>query len=161
MDDRHHRLTSAKTGRFTKRHGHFGQQKRSRAYSSWAGMITRCTNPAAADYYRYGGRGITVDPSWRDFAAFLADMGEPPPGTSLDRIDNDQGYSAANCKWSTRKSQGRNKRNNVYLDAFGIRAPLIAWAEAIEVPYHALYARLRDGWPHEKIVTTPSKKGAA
>lgn len=79
-------------------------------YISWQGMIRRCTNPSAADYHRYGGRGITVCQRWRDFSAFLEDMGERPAGLTLDRIDNNRGYEPGNCRWSTVTEQNRNRR---------------------------------------------------
>jgi len=73
-------------------------------------MRQRCNNPKAISYPNYGARGITIDPAWDHFAAFIRDMGPRPPGTSIDRIDNDAGYCKSNCRWATRETQMRNTR---------------------------------------------------
>jgi len=92
-------------------HGHTRGRSQSPEYSVWEAMIQRGTNPKNRDWKNYGGRGITVCSRWLQFSNFLADMGRrPSPNLSLERVNNDLGYSAENCKWATRKEQRANQR---------------------------------------------------
>jgi hypothetical protein len=73
-------------------------------------MMARCFNPNAKRYRDYGHRGINVCDRWLRFENFYADMGDPQPGKSLDRINNNGSYGPGNCKWSTPIEQARNQR---------------------------------------------------
>lgn len=103
------KMSAMKKGRALS-HGHALSRSRTPTYRSWAGMINRCTNPRQPNFERYGGRGITVCDRWRSFENFLADMGERPEGTTIDRKDNDGNYEPGNCRWATDIEQQANTR---------------------------------------------------
>lgn len=87
------------------RHGGYG----TRTYKIWGGIIQRCCNKNNNSYSKYGGKGITVCDSWRDYETFLSDMGECPDGASIDRINGNLGYSPDNCRWATTRTQRMNQ----------------------------------------------------
>ena len=88
-------------------------------YSVWKDMVGRCTNANFKNYASYGGRGISVCYRWLTFENFLADMGKRPAGLTLERTNNDEGYSLHNCRWVTAGEQSRNKRSTITITALG------------------------------------------
>lgn len=126
--------------------------KRPRSYGVWQGMRARCLDPL---HPNYGGRGITVCDRWNDYSNFAEDMGEPLRGATLDRIDNDQGYSPENCRWATMKEQSRNRRSNRRVTYRGETRALIEWAEISGINFGTLKSRLNRGWAVEKSIETP------
>lgn len=128
---------------------------RSREYSIWSNMLTRCRNENNEAYPDYGGRGITVCDRWLTFENFLADMGRAPSRRySLDRLDNDKGYEPGNCAWRTQKQQCRNRRNNHVVTYGGKTQCVAAWAEELGVGYATLLWRLKR-WTVESALATP------
>lgn len=130
------------SGDFIRKHGH-GSYIRgvSPTYKSWQEMRARCSNPTHISYPNYGGRGITFDASWNRFERFLSDMGPRPEGLSLDRRNNDKGYSRDNCKWSDRFEQNSNRRNVHQIEYLGRTQSLAVWCRELNVPYARTYAR--------------------
>jgi hypothetical protein len=78
-------------------------------HRAWINMRQRCFNTNHPQYKDYGGRGITACLAWDSFEVFLADMGLRPDGLTLERCDNNLGYSKDNCYWATRDVQGQNR----------------------------------------------------
>lgn len=111
-------------------------------YTTWARMLTRCSNPREKRYSRYGGRGISVCERWLKFENFLEDMGEKPTGMSLERKDNDGNYTKKNCKWATRKEQANNKSSTVRIEWNGECLSISEWASKYGVPYKKFYNRI-------------------
>lgn len=108
----------------------------SRAYEIWCGMKKRCSNPKSRFWTHYGGRGIRVCDRWgSSFANFFADMGHPPDGMTIDRIDNDGDYEPRNCQWATRLVQSRNTRRNIHLTWRGKTQCVSGWAQELGIPY--------------------------
>ena len=135
------------------RHGHGRSTGVSSTYKSWAAMISRCTNPRNNRWHRYGGRGISVCEGWRTFEGFLADMGEKPPGMTLDRENNDGGYHLGNCRWATSKMQGRTCYQARRIEALGETHLLTDWAIKTGLKRETIARRLNAGWTPERALT--------
>lgn len=95
-------------------HGQARNGKRTSAYRSWEAMKQRCFNTNHKFWNYYGGAGITVCHQWvQSFEVFFEDMGEKPPGFSLDRYPDPFGnYEPSNCRWATQTQQQNNRRDN-------------------------------------------------
>ena len=126
-------------------------------FKIWRGMISRCTKPQAANYPLYGGRGITVCDEWlNDINIFIADMGErPSKDHSVERRNNELGYSKDNCYWATRKEQCNNTRSNVFIEYNGKNQTVTQWANELDIDPETLRQRLKNNWSVEKALTTP------
>ena len=131
--------------------------KRTKEYGSWCGMKARCHNPNDPAFNHYGARGITVCDSWfNDFHAFLADMGKAPSANhSIDRIDNNKGYSQDNCRWATKSEQNRNTRRTKMITHNGITKPLADWSDIVGLDQGLIWCRLLMGWSDSEAVSTP------
>ena len=118
---------------------------KSSEYQSWLAMKARCSNPKLKVFKNYGGRGISVCKRWwNSFENFYSDMGECPDGLTLERTDNDKGYSPDNCEWADRKTQNRNSRNARMIKYQGKTQCLSAWGEELKIPIYTLRYRLKN-----------------
>ncbi len=145
--------------------GTYGHRKthgcrHTKAYKTWSSMKERCLHPWHKSYGHYGGAGITICPRWlNSFENFLADMGHPQPGQTIDRIDNAKVYSPDNCRWASASQQQRNKSDNRLLTAFGETKCAAEWLDdaRCQCNWTALYGRIRIGWDHERAISQPMK----
>lgn len=127
---------------------------RTPTYRAWEKMRRRCHDPKYERYGDWGGRGIKVCDEWRaSFAAFLAYMGEKPPGLMLDRIDNDGNYEPGNCRWATRSEQMRNQRRTVWVEHRGRRVKLADLCDELGLKRWVVYARLKIGWSLDRAIS--------
>lgn len=125
---------------------HKHKMSHTRPYEIWQGMKGRCYNPHDARYDRYGGRGITVCDEWlNDFSAFYKWALENgyADDLTIDRIDNDKGYSPNNCRWATAETQCRNRATNIKITIGNATKTLTEWCKIFEVDFMTVYARYR------------------
>lgn len=140
------------TKKFTK-HG----KRKDPIYAVWNMMVQRCHLPSNQYYKYYGARGITVCDSWRKFENFYADMGDAPfKRATLDRIDNDKGYSKENCRWVTHEEQQANTTKSVRYDFRGQHLSLREVAELVGINRKTLSTRIYTyGMSIEEAASTP------
>lgn len=131
-----------------------------RMYSIWESMKQRCHNPKNHAYPRYGGRGIHVCAEWGAFDNFKrwAEMNGYQDDLTLDRIDNDLGYSPSNCRWITMKEQQSNRRNNRFMTLDGITMTLQQWSESTGISADVICSRIKNGWSVDRAIKTPTRK---
>ena len=125
-------------------------------YTVWQNMINRCYNPKVKEYRFYGARGITVCRKWREsFSEFLADVGEAPPNTQLDRENNNRGYEPGNVRWTDKLTQANNTRSNRFIVLDGRRLTVAQWSRETGILSGTISARLEMGWSERRAVTEP------
>jgi len=135
------------------KHGH-GYD--SPTYRSWKCMKNRCTRESDKQWKDYGGRGIKLCGRWHQFSAFLADMGERPDNTTLDRIDNNGDYFLENCRWAPASQQRRNRSDNRIVEYKGQKMPLVSACEIANLPYSTVRTRLdKYGWSQSEALSRP------
>lgn len=129
-----------------------------RLYRIYNNMKNRCYNERSNSYKNYGGRGITVCDEWKnDFKAFYdwAITHGYRDDLSIDRIDNDKGYSPDNCRWVTNYVQSNNTRRNNLITLNGETHTLKEWADHFGISEKTVRDRLKRGWSVGKSFTIP------
>ena len=145
------RELTAKRGHDNARHGGCG----TRLYRIFRSMRERCERPRHMHYANYGGRGIKVCPEWRgNFAAFRewATSHGYADNLSIDRIDNDRGYSPDNCRWVDTRAQGNNRRTCHLLTVSGQTHTISQWAKLTGIGKTTIKERMRRGWSAERAL---------
>lgn len=159
--------TRRKNGSKRKIHGGFG----TRLYNIYYKMIDRCCNKKSHAYKSYGERGICICDEWMGKDGFVKFMewslkNGYKNGLSIDRIDNNRGYSPENCRWATPKEQQNNRRCNVFLAVNGKTHTIAEWSRISGINVATLYNRHKAGWDDYDVIYKPvdrrkatSKKG--
>jgi len=125
-------------------------------YQSWKSMHARCLDQKHKRYKYYGGRGITICDRWKEFKNFMLDMGrKPDPKFTIERNDVNGNYEPGNCKWISRKDQGRNRQNSVYVVYEGRKLLLIDLVEELGLSRSVVYGRLQGGWTLAQAIALP------
>jgi hypothetical protein len=120
---------------------------KTKVYKAWQNMHGRVKTRE-----RYKALGVCE--AWSSFEQFYEDMGDLPfEGATLERKDNNKGYSKENCKWATRKEQQANLSNNVKLTVNGVEKPLAVWAQELGLDIVLLRSRVRAGITGEKVLS--------
>jgi hypothetical protein len=119
-------------------------------------MRQRCGNPTAQAYHNYGARGIKVCKRWEQFDKFLLDMGSRPEGYTLERKNNNKGYTPKNCEWVPSAQQKRNTRANNWLTVGKERMLLVDWARRLGTRPTTIWLRINKyGWSVAEACTVP------
>ena len=142
-------------------------EKRTRLYGIWIAMRKRCNNQNDSRYKSYGGRGIRVCDEWENSYIAFRDWAKLNgynekltwKECSIDRIDNEKGYSPDNCRWVGIKEQANNKRNNVFITRNGVRKTATEWAKELGIKRQTICSRYMRGLPVEDILYVGNLKG--
>ena len=130
-----------------------------RLYTTYHNMKKRCYDPKSDHYKWYGNENKHICDEWmgkdgfQEFSKWAMANGYSEDLT-IDRIDNNKGYSPENCRWVTAKQNSRNKRNNHFITIKGITKTISEWCECLNVPESRVRGRIALGWDGEKALTT-------
>lgn len=134
--------------------------RNTKLFRIWSNMKNRCTNPNCEHFDRYGGRGITICDEWqKNFIAFYewSISNGYSDNLTLDRKNNDKGYSPDNCRWVTSKTQANNTSRCKFITIDGERKTMREWCDITGVNYNTARDRINRGhWDPVEAVTTPS-----
>lgn len=138
-------------------HGEYG----TKLNGIWGSMRHRCMTSSVnhKKYKYYAQRGITVDERWSTFPPFKewAVLNGYKEGLSIERLDNDKGYSPENCVWIPKNLQGRNRRTSLRLTYNGKTQFISEWANELGIAHGTIYHRIKyQGWSIEKTLSTPT-----
>lgn len=140
------------------KHGDATNSGKSKEYTAWTAMKTRCYNKSVRSYKNYGARGIKVCDRWLLYTNFLADMGRAPsPKHSLERKNNNGNYEPGNCKWATDEEQRINTSTLRRITLNGQTKTITHWAVFLGLKPKTLDNRLRVGWSIERALSEPTK----
>lgn len=135
--------------------------ERRRLHRIWNNIKSRCNNPNAEHYDRYGGRGISICKEWSENSEMFIDWALKngyANDLTIDRKDNSLGYFPENCRWVSMKTQSNNKESNILYSHGGKTMNLSEWSEELGVDRELLRSRLRRGWSFAKTIETPGRK---
>ena len=131
------------------------RKSKTKLHMVWSSMKSRCLNTNNKSFRNYGGRGVTVCKRWIDsFENFEKDMGQKPsPSHTLERIQNNKGYSPSNCKWATPKEQMNNIRKNVFLTMNGETLSAMEWSKRTGFSRDVIRRRKKLGWDDARTLS--------
>jgi primosomal protein N' len=141
-----------------------GLSKKEKFYGKYSKAMVRITDPKNKDYHNYGGRVLTF--KWKNYLDFKKDMYKSylkhckihgKNNTTLERVNNDKGYSKENCRWATFEEQAKNRRTNIYITYKGETMIIADWARRLKISRQSVRYRLEKGWDIESIINTPFK----
>lgn len=140
-----------------KKHGYGVRGKCHPLYKIWKSMRSRCKSKQSPDYENYFLRGIKVCKRWDSFQNFFDDMADTHiSGLTIERINNDKGYSPSNCRWATMQEQCRNRRNSIIISFGGRTLTATDWGRELGGNDVLIHIRLKRGWSVERAVSTPA-----
>jgi hypothetical protein len=124
-------------------------------------MRQRCYSINDQAYKDYGGRGITICDEWKNnFESFYnwSLANGYTDGLTIDRINNNDGYSPQNCRWATPKEQANNRRSCRYFTFDGKTMNLMQWCNLLNLPYKIVHSRIyKSKWTFERAISQPIK----